>query len=110
MLCSKTSLIALAAFVTALSSAYAADTPRPEFPEPQFMRSSWQSLNGSWEFAFDDNNQGLRNGWNASGLPAPRSITVPYCFESKLSGIADTSFHPVFWYSKTFEVPRSWKG
>jgi beta-galactosidase/beta-glucuronidase len=32
-----------------------------------------------------------------------RSITVPYCYQSKLSGIGETSFHDVVWYARTFE-------
>ena len=27
---------------------------RTEYPRPQFVRREWQCLNGSWEFAFDD--------------------------------------------------------
>jgi beta-galactosidase/beta-glucuronidase len=88
----------------------AANIPRPEYPEPQFMRSSWMSLNGEWNFAFDDQNQGLAKNWNTSGLPDPRAINVPYCFESQLSGIHDTAFHPVFWYNRGFELPEGWNG
>lgn len=88
----------------------AAATPRSEYPEPQFMRSSWLSLNGEWDFAFDDQNQGLTQHWNTSLLSNSRKIVVPYCFESSLSGIRDTSFHPVFWYRRTFEVPKAWAG
>ncbi|HEY1214899.1 MAG TPA: beta galactosidase jelly roll domain-containing protein, partial [Bryobacteraceae bacterium] len=90
--------------------AAAAAIPRSEYPEPQFMRSSWMSLNGEWDFAFDDQNQGLTQRWNASPLPNPRKIVVPYCFESRLSGIGDTSFHPVFWYRRGFSVPKTWTG
>ena len=25
-----------------------------QYPRPQFVRSQWENLNGSWEFAFDD--------------------------------------------------------
>ncbi len=84
--------------------------PRPEYPQPQFMRASWMSLNGDWGFAFDDANEGLTKRWNAATLPNARKIVVPYCFESRDSGIQDTSFHPVFWYERTFEVPKSWAG
>jgi beta-galactosidase/beta-glucuronidase len=30
---------------------------------------------------------------------------VPFCFQSKLSGIGDTSFHDVVWYARTFDPP-----
>src|ERR687894_743547 len=29
-----------------------AETPRPEYPRPQFVRAEWLNLNGEWEFAF----------------------------------------------------------
>ena len=35
---------------------------RKEYPRPQFQRESWQNLNGKWEFAFDDNNEGKTFG------------------------------------------------
>ena len=35
---------------------------RNEYPRPQFWREDWQSLNGEWEFAFDDKNDGVKSG------------------------------------------------
>ena len=32
-----------------------------EYPRPQFRRENWQSLNGEWEFAFDDKNEGIKS-------------------------------------------------
>ena len=32
----------------------AADVPRQEHPRPDMARADWQSLNGPWEFEFDD--------------------------------------------------------
>jgi len=34
---------------------------------------------------------------------------VPYCFESKLSGIGDTSFHDVVWYRRAIQIPQAWR-
>ncbi len=68
------------------------------------MRSRWMTLNGPWDFAFDDRDEGI------SPKPIFRKITIPYCFESKLSGIADTGFHPIAWYRRTFETPAAWRG
>jgi beta-galactosidase/beta-glucuronidase len=87
----------------------AADIPRPEFPEPQFERSSWLSLNGTWDFLFDDQDQGLNHNWQKRAR-YDRAIVVPYCFESKLGGIGDTTFHPIMWYRRTFEIPKTWAG
>lgn len=88
----------------------ATDVPRPEFPQPQFERSQWLTLNGIWHFEFDDENSGLDKNWSAPAHKLSRQITVPFCFESKLSGIGDTSFHPWVWYSREFRVPPDWKG
>lgn len=79
-----------------------------EHPQPQFMRESWQSLNGAWKFSFDDKNTGLQNNWQKNGLPGSRSIQVPFPFESTLSGIHDTTEHPYSWYEKSFTTPQAW--
>lgn len=84
--------------------------PRQEYPQPQFQREQWLTLNGRWEFEFDDSGAGLDENWAAGKKTFSRAITVPFAFESKLSGIGDTSFHPVVWYRRTFEVPAGWKG
>ena len=87
------------------------ELPRPEYPRPQLRRPDWTNLNGEWRFAFDDEDVGLAQGWHrvsaenlrSGDSPFDRSITVPFCFQSKLSGIADTSFHDVVWYARTFD-------
>jgi beta-galactosidase/beta-glucuronidase len=95
---------------SAVTAGYAAtDVPRPEFPQPQFARSQWLTLNGVWRFDFDDENAGLDKNWSAPAHKLRRQITVPFCFESKLSGIGDTSFHPWVWYSREFKLPSDWK-
>ena len=34
-----------------------------DYPRPQFMRTDWENLNGTWDFGFDDENAGKkRNG------------------------------------------------
>lgn len=84
--------------------------PRPEYPQPQFQRADWLNLNGSWEFEFDDANVGLDEDWAVSNRPFGRSILVPFCFESPLSGIGDTGFHSCAWYRRAFDVPAEWAG
>jgi len=49
--------------------------PRPEYPRPAFRRSEWINLNGEWEFA------------TGHTPHYDRTILVPFCPESKLSGI-----------------------
>ena len=79
---------------------------RPEYPRPQLVREDWLNLNGEWNFEFDDQNIGLKNGWQKSPNFS-RKIQVPFAFQTKHSGIADPSFHDYCWYHRTFEVPKS---
>ena len=80
--------------------------PRPEYPRPQFRRDRWTNLNGEWSFAFDDNDVGLAEGWqNTGGSSFDRKITVPFCYQSELSGIGETASHDVVWYARAFEAP-----
>ena len=83
--------------------------PRPEYPRPQFVRTQWLNLNGEWEFAFDDANQGLQLGW-CDGRTLPGRITVPFAYQTPLSGINDKSIHEYMWYARSFEVPADWRG
>lgn len=84
-------------------------TPRPEYPRPQFSRDRWTNLNGEWRFAFDDGDVGLAENWQDTTAPRPgggspfdRKITVPFCYQSELSGVGETAFHDVVWYARTF--------
>jgi len=96
--------LTIAFFAITISAA----VPRPELPQPQFARPEWQTLNGEWEFEFDDANAGLRENWAATKKALPRKIIVPYAFETKLSGIGDTSFHPWVWYRRAVQMPANW--
>ena len=87
----------------------AADVPRPEHPRPDMVRADWQSLNGSWEFEFDDADKGQAERWHAGSRKFSKKILVPYCFQSKLSGIADPAFHDVVWYRRSLQIPESWR-
>lgn len=42
-----------------------------DYPRPQFVRDAWQSLNGEWDFRYDDDNTGERERWHEE--PARRS-------------------------------------
>jgi beta-galactosidase/beta-glucuronidase len=89
--------------------AEAAAIPRPEYPRPQFVRNRWLNLNGEWEFAFDDANEGLQRGWQ-DGRKLPGRITVPFAYQTPLSGINDKSIHECIWYARSFEIPADWRG
>lgn len=82
---------------------------RAEHPCPQFQRADWMSLNGSWQFDFDDNRQSLNERWYTPGRALTQSITVPFCFESALSGIGDTTPHETIFYKRCFQLPEAWK-
>ena len=64
--------------------------PRNEYPRPQFVREDWLSLNGDWQFEIDQSDTGLERGLLERGLEG--SITVPFCPESKLSGIENHDY------------------
>ncbi|UOQ46593.1 beta galactosidase jelly roll domain-containing protein [Gracilibacillus caseinilyticus] len=78
---------------------------RTEYPRPQFKRDAWMNLNGTWKFAFDDDNKGERNGW-AKHPSFATDINVPFTYETKASGIGDETFHPNVWYNRTFTIPE----
>ena len=85
--------------------------PRPEHPRPDFMRDTFLNLNGVWEFAFDDEDVGLNEGWYQPGFKLDRQIVVPFCYQSEASGIGPTDeIHPVMWYRRSFTVPEDMKG
>ena len=80
--------------------------PRPEYPRPDFEREEWLNLNGRWSFEFDDENAGEEQKW-FKGRDFSKSIVVPFCFQSELSGIADKGMHEYLWYEREFEIPDS---
>ncbi len=77
--------------------------PRSEHPFPQFERKTWENLNGEWDFEFDFGRSKLETGilqreeWE-------RKITVPFCPESKLSGIEHVDFIPAVWYRRKINI------
>ncbi len=82
--------------------------PRPEYPRPQFVRTDWLCLNGEWQFEIDGGDSGLERG--LLKRPLSDTITVPFCPESELSGLAYTDFVLAVWYKKEITVPNDWKG
>ena len=85
--------------------------PRPEHPRPDFVRETFYNLNGTWQFAFDDNNEGVAGGWMNPGYALPMEITVPFAYQTQASGIGPTdAIHPVIWYRRSFAVPAEMAG
>jgi beta-galactosidase/beta-glucuronidase len=73
------------------------------------VRSGWSDLTGTWGFALDDGDVGLREQWFAPGRLGDeafsKTIVVPYPPESAASGIGDTGFHPIVWYRLVLDPP-----
>jgi len=84
--------------------------PRPEHPKPQFYRDTWLNLNGEWNFGFDLGFSGAEKDWPKDGTRLDKNIIVPFCPESKLSGIEYTNFMNEVCYHRKFTVPKQWAG
>ena len=84
-------------------------TTRKAYPRPQFVREAWQNLNGSWQFCFDDNNEGLAEKWYLDEKEFRDQIEVPFVYQCKLSGIQEDKNHEILWYKKSFEIETNGK-
>ena len=82
--------------------------PRPEYPKPQFERKDWMNLNGEWAFCFDNGRSGAARKIYENDDAFDRTITVPFCVESELSGIGCKDFIYGVWYKKTVEIPAQY--
>ncbi len=79
------------------------NTPLPEYPRPQMVRSNWMNLNGLWQFQSTTTNAPVPTGQTLSS-----EILVPYPMESAISGVMQYS--EFSWYRRTFTVPATWSG
>lgn len=68
-------------------------TDKLKYPDPNFIRENTQIINDGWQFSFDG------TVW--------RNINVPFCPESRLSGIGYTDFIPQCFYKKTMRIPQT---
>lgn len=79
--------------------------PRAEHPNPQWERDTWKNLNGTWEFEFDFGCSAVeRRLWEKERFD--REILVPFCPESRLSGIGYTDFINGVAYRRNFELSQ----
>ena len=73
-------------------------TPWQVYPRPQMRRNSYVNLNGQWDYTVTSSDD-LPHGYD-------QRITVPFCPESRLSGVqkhpADGEF---MFYRRTFSLP-----
>lgn len=81
--------------------------PRNEHPRPDRQRDSWLCLNGKWNFEIDNAKVGVfKKFFERDKLDG--EITLPFCPESKLSGVQHTDFMNSVWYRRNFDVPKEW--
>jgi len=81
---------------------------REEHPRPELSRPEWMSLNGEWEFEIDNKMIGKYEGYEKRSSLSGK-INVPFCPESKLSGVEYTGFMYAVWYRRELDVPSSWR-
>ncbi|MBB6144541.1 beta-galactosidase/beta-glucuronidase [Silvibacterium bohemicum] len=70
-------------------------------PRPQFRRTSFELLNGIWDFCIDERAEAKvphEISWT-------RAILVPFSPETASSGIGDTKFYSAVWYRRRFASP-----
>ena len=74
-----------------------------DYPRPQFVRKSWQSLNGSWEFAFDYKKEGIKKRW-FENFPEGLKIEVPFAYNTQMSGINSEKRCDRVWYKRKINI------
>ena len=87
-----------------LSSAVKCDpveAPLKEHPQPGFQRTTYQNLNGTWNFRTDKLNIGLKQHWQDRPESFDKQILVPFSWASPLSGIKEPDVH-YGWYTREF--------
>lgn len=77
---------------------------RTEHPKPQFMRENWTNLNGEWQFEIDGGKSGKERELFKEDTEFSKKINVPFCPESKLSGIENVDFMSSVWYKRSFNI------
>lgn len=78
---------------------------RQEHPNPQFKRNEWINLNGEWEFEVDGGCSG-RERELYKKEKFDEVINVPFCPESKLSGIERKDMMNCVWYKRRINIQK----
>ena len=101
--------LSLGLFLTAITTCFGIEIPRPEYPRPQFERVDWMNLNGTWSYEFDFSKSGIeRSLFTNEGFG--KTILVPFCPESPLSGVNHKDFIDAMWYQRKLSIPEAWAG
>src|SRR4051812_3244053 len=72
------------------------------YPRPQLRRKDWISLNGIWDFAFDEDavwTEPYTVEWSPK-------IKVPFSPETRASGLNASGFFCAVWYRRSFDRPE----
>lgn len=98
--------------IAAWTGAAVAEVPRPEYPRPQFVREAWVNLNGdAWTYQFDFGHTGRDKGRELNKAKGFKDkIIVPFCPESRLSGVGYTDVISAMWYHRKLPIPSAWAG
>ena len=76
----------------------------PEYPRPIMERSSWQNLNGLWNYAVVERGAAVPSTFDGE-------ILVPFAIESSLSGVGRRiTEEQELIYQRTFDIPAAWRG
>ena len=76
------------------------DAVLQDYPRPQLVRDSYLNLNGTWDYAVSNVDDGARPQFD-------RSILVPFAPEAPLSGVLRILQPDEFgWYRRTFMLPE----
>lgn len=82
------------------TQSYIKDHPNPLWTRPNFM-----NLDGTWDFQFDPNNIGIKEGWH-KGFNTSLTIRVPYAYQALKSGMTYDQPVNVVWYQKTLPLQK----
>ncbi len=82
---------------------------RGEYPRPSLVREDWLCLNGEWDFEIDNGINGRYKDYMGKARLNSK-IIVPFCPESRLSGVAHTDFMRCVWYKRVVDIPEKWAG
>ncbi len=100
-------IAALLVFLSPATFGQSSPIPLPEHPRPDFERADWRNLNGAWAFQFDPEDAGEKANWAAGVRPFEMTITVPFPWGSKLSGVTNRA--DLGWYARNIVVPEAWR-
>ena len=74
-------------------------------PNPQKYRENYILLNGTWDFLFDEKDEGIDKAYFKEFPKKNLKIIVPYAYQAKASGIFEPDKHvDVIWYHRELEI------